>query len=275
MNWSTRASPSLEQRLPNRHVIDLFVRAIENFVWGESYIGDGEEICSFAFSDLRHDGFLSLVYGEGVTDRPSCSDIYIVDRTNEGFELYFTAGGIGAASDVPRSIVDLRNDGTKEVLLDINFAEIPQRCVATWPAIYSWTGNNYTNVSDNFKEFYRARLQTVEKRIASLQAVPDSEGFSLRDKECLEAERASIQRFLGSSDAGLDQALRLAISKERGERECAAELLAFIRSPKGHEALAKLAKDADRTVVKYATNALSRSAAGPAQIAYPEFSTLN
>jgi len=76
------------------------------------------------------------------------------------------------------------------------------------------TGSNYLDVSEHFKGFYRKRLEFLRKTIPTLQPVVGATGYVLRDKECLEAEAAAIERFLsGSSDIGLDQAIRLAVSK--------------------------------------------------------------
>jgi hypothetical protein len=260
-NWSVNASPNLAHNPPSKRVVEAFVGSIEIAVWGESYIGEGEEICSFRFADLRHSGFVSLVYGKGVTDRPSCRDVYIIDRTASGFEMYWGGGDIGAGGDVSGGIMDLRHDGNLELLLGDSLGSIPHRCIANWTVVYAWTGANYTNVSDRFRDFYRERLDDINRIIPALQPVRGANGYARSDKECLEAEAAMIQRFLGiSSDAGMDQALRLATSTDPGELEFAAELLFWIGSPKAREYLAKLASHDDQTAATFAKNALSTSA---------------
>src|SRR5207248_9684888 len=127
---------------------------------GYSSIGEpgGVYVCSFGFADLCHDGFLSLIAGIGVVDRPSCMGIKIVDRGASGFEMYSSGGGIGAGSDVVGNISDLGHDRKLEFLPDSGLGSIPQRCSANWTAVYAWTGTNYTNVSHNFKDLYRQRL---------------------------------------------------------------------------------------------------------------------
>src|SRR2546421_12475939 len=72
-DWSAKASPNLSRNPPSKRIVEAFVRSIEVSVYGLSSIGDregGDEICSYAFADLRHNGFLSLVFGKGVIDRP-------------------------------------------------------------------------------------------------------------------------------------------------------------------------------------------------------------
>lgn len=129
---------------PSKKTVEAFVRAIENSALGESYIGEGTEIC---------DGFLSLVYGEGVTNRLSCRDVYIIDRTASGFEMHWAGGGIDSGSDLSDDIADLNHDGKLEFVLGTSIGSIPQRCTVGWPVVYAWTGANYMDVSEQFKGF--------------------------------------------------------------------------------------------------------------------------
>ena len=130
-DWSVSASPNLASKPPAQQIVESFIRAEQHYFEGESFLGDGEYVCSFRFADLRHNGFLSLAFGIGVTDRPSCSDIYIIDKVPSGFEMYRTAGEVGAGSDIPDAVADLGNDGKFEFLLDKSFASIEEQCRAT------------------------------------------------------------------------------------------------------------------------------------------------
>lgn len=90
----------------------------------------------------------------------------------------------------------------------------------------------------------------------------------------MEAEAAAFKRFLGiSPDAGIDQAVRLATSKDPAEREFAAELLYGIGTAKAREYLAKLATDQDKSVSAQAGRALAGSASKPKS--YPSFTPVN
>ena len=125
----------------------------------------------------------------------------------------------------------------------------------------TWTGKNYTNVSDQFKDFYRERLDTLNQALANLGRAPDAD--SSNDKECLMAEASAIRRFLGlSPDAGIDQALRLAKSPDRTERQFGTELLNQIGGPEARKYLAVLVKDPDYLVASYAKSGLSSSSHG-------------
>ncbi|HYB90622.1 MAG TPA: hypothetical protein VEC38_06220 [Candidatus Binataceae bacterium] len=259
-DWSTTASPNLGRNPPPKKLVENLIRSLELAETGFSIMGDkdGTYVCSFTFADLRHNGMYSLVAGIGVTDRPSCRGITIIDKTSAGFESCGQGGEIGSGSDVAAQIRDLNHDGHLEILLSYGLGSLEQRCAANWTAIYAWTGNGYTNVSDQFKDFYRQRLDLVKRIIPTLGPIPNQEGYALSDKECLEAEASAITRFLGiSADAGLDQAIRLTESKDRLEREFGTILLIQIGTPETRKLLEKLVNDPDYGVAMYAKNGLT------------------
>ncbi len=167
-DWSVKASPNLSVKPPSAKLVDGFLRA---YVHSYSDLYSSAELCSFYFADLRHDGILSLVAGTGVTDRPSCRDVYIIDKTSSGFKIYMNSGAIGASSDVADSIEDLHRDGKLEFILYNSLGSLGNECIATWPVIYAWTGDNYANVSERFREFYRRRMDLLNKRIAAVHPV--------------------------------------------------------------------------------------------------------
>ncbi len=275
-DWLTTSSRNLATDPPAKKVVEEFVRLFEISVRGESYLGDGEDVCSFCFADLRHDGVLSLVYGIGVTNRPSCRDVYIIYRTSFGFEGYWISGGLGAGSNVASHIKDLQKDGKLEFLLDNSAGYIRGECFASWIAVFAWSGRNYTNVSDQFKNFYRQKLDALRQLIPTLQPPTGSGGLSLRSKECLEAQAADIQRFLGvSSNAGIEQALRLASSKNPAERFFAAQILGQIGTPEARPHLERLTEDSDSDVANFAKGALSALSGRPPALAPSEFVRLH
>jgi hypothetical protein len=257
-DWSVLKSPNLAKNPPPQKVVEDFISSFEDREDAALDKEAGVYVCSFQFADLRRDGFLSLVFGVGIKDRPSCRGVTIIDRTKSGFESYGAGGEIDSGSDISEQIRDLHHDGHLEFLLDYGGAEFPQRCAANWTAIYAWTGSNYTNVSSDFKDFYRQRLDSLKKVIPALTPIRNQMGYRDSDKECLEAEAAAIERFLGSSpDAGLDQAMRLAQSEDRLAREFGTVLLINIGGSKAREQLEKLTRDPDYGVWAAAKNGLS------------------
>lgn len=244
---------------PPQAIVESFLSSVQTSVWGDSDLGSGESVCSFRFADLRHDGFLSLVAGIGVTER-SCSNIYIVDKTASSIEIYLSGGANDAGRDVSASITDLRRDGNLEFLLEDELGSIAGQCSAGWTAIYAWTGSNYTNVSDRFKDFYQQRLDSLNKKISALQPfLYQGASYEPPEKECLQAEAAKIQRFLGiSSEARLDQAVHLANSKDWRKRNFGAEILGDIGTPKARRYLETMVKDSDLYIAKATLSVLSK-----------------
>ena len=257
-DWSVSASPNLAKKPPPKKTIEDFFSSFQSPEDASEAEEAGVYVCSFQFADLRHDGFLSLVAGIGIKHRPSCRGMTIIDKTKSGFESYGAGGEIGSGSDVSEQIRDLHHDGHLEILLDYGLAVFEQRCAANWTAIYAWTGSNYTNVSSDFKDFYRQRLDSLKKTIPALTGIADRNGYEDSDKECLEAEAAAIERFLGTSpNAGIERALRLTQSEDRLARQFGTVLLIQIGTPKAREQLEKLSRDPDYGVSTEAKNGLS------------------
>ena len=258
-DWSVKASPNLASNPPHKKIVNSFLRSIM-----DSYEELDGVVCSLRFADLRHDGNLSLVAGTDSSGRMLCSEVFIVDKTASGFEIFRGGFTSGAGTDVASSIQDIRGDGNFEYVADWVLGTIQGQCIADWPVIYAWTGGGYRNVSDRFKDFYRQKLDALSSKIAALPPEGTLEQRSL--KECLMAEAAHIQRFLGiSPDAGLNEIARLANSKDPGERAFAADLLGSIGPPVALKYLEALSKDTDRNVSDSAKYYLSGLSKGPIQ----------
>ena len=256
-NWSLNASPNLAKNSPPRKAVEDFIFSFQSPSDAELSKEAGVYVCSFRFADLRHNGLLSLVFTTGISDRPSCRGLSIIDKTSSGFESFGASGEIG--TDAATAIQDLHHDGHLEILLPYGLATFPQTCAANWTAIYAWTGVNYTNVSDQFRDFYHRRLDQLDRIIPALGPAPDQNGYSLSDKECLEAEASAIKRFLGvSPDAGVEQAIRLSNSKDSLAREFGTVLLIIIGTASAREQLQKLTNDPDWAVRTEAKNGLSK-----------------
>ncbi len=276
LDWSVKASPNLSSHPPSPKELVRFVASIENGVTGDTLLGveGGTYICSFGFADFRQSGNLSLIVGIGVVNRPSCRQIEVIDKTGAGFDLYQSGGSTGSGDDIPSKIKDLKHDGNVEFLLETGLGSLTDRCSAKWTSIYAWERDNYRNVSDRFPQYYRDRLGSL-KKVLSRPSSPDSAGRSTGDMECLEAELGAIQRFLGiSGTAGLDQALRLANSKDTAERDFATQLLGEIGTPEARRSLERLAADSEKAVSEDAKYALSKSAKGPIPVAPDSFQSL-
>ncbi len=133
-------------------------------------------VCEFRFADLRNSGNLSLIITVNPKGRqlPECNELYIFDKTPTGFELYDTDGAYG--DDLPNSLLDINHDGRHELVLwddltgYINWERAPGYgvgCEAKWPLIFAWMGNGYSEVGDQYKDYYRNYLKSLEARLAA------------------------------------------------------------------------------------------------------------
>ena len=246
-DWSVKATPEVAAQQASKEVVERFVRSISALIDDKTGLVAGtQQLRSHKFADLRHDGFVSLVAETGPDSAASCSDshkatfcaVYIVDKTTTGFEVYKTFGSIDGDGTVPLGIQDLRHDGNLQVIVSQAFTSRFGECIATWPAIYAWIGNGYTSVSDRFQDFYRGQLDSLNKMIPSLP--PSGPNYDQRDKECLQAEVAKLQRLLGSPNAGLEAAVALTNSKDQKEVVSGISDLVGIDTPEARQYLDKL-----------------------------------
>ncbi len=239
--WNVSDSPNFATRHPSMKALANFLNPLLESA-GEVFpdIGESENderhnryVCSFTFKDLRHNGLLSLIVDLGVTGRQICGSVRIIDRTTQGFEIHGAGKENDEGSDISGSIKDLRGDGRLEYIEDDGWAQYDSSCWAMFPSIYGWTGRDYTNVSGQFKEFYRQRIESVKRRISAIEPFQyKGQWFYPGEKECLQAELALLERFLViSPEAGLDRAIRLAKSKYQVERYFAAQLLPIFKAP--------------------------------------------
>jgi hypothetical protein len=168
-DWSVKATHNLAANPPSLDAVqDFYDRAT------------GVEmplvkVCEFRFADLRNSGNLSLIAmadpGNG-----ECGLTQIFDRTPTGFDVY--AGG-GYAQDLAHSVLDLNHDGRHQLLLWSDLALYAKwshfhsglSCSAEWPLIFAWTGGTYSNVSDQYKDYYRGYLKSVNVRLAAYSSV--------------------------------------------------------------------------------------------------------
>jgi hypothetical protein len=259
-DWSVTASPNLAADAPSREVVERFMVSIETSTTGFIPTGGTQELSSYKFADLRHDGFLSLV-----AQMASCTDfpnegfcaVYIVDKTSTGFEIYKTIGSIEPGGTVPLGVQDLGHDGNLEVIISQPFTSIFSQCIASWSAIYAWTGGGYRNVSDRFKDFYRGQLDALNKGIPNL---PTGASSDQRDKECLDADVAKIERVLGSPNAGLDTAIAAAQSNDQKKFIFGIYSLIDINTPEAHQYLDTLPNSPNPDIKRVMTQlALARS----------------
>jgi len=153
--------------------------AVEDFTGraiGESEDNPPVNVCEFRFADLRSSGDLSLIVS--VDPGRGCTELYIFDRAPTGFELYHTTTVEVVGHDLANSVLDINHDGGHELVLWADLAPFATGssfdkigCGAQWPLIFIWTGNGYSEVGDQYKDYYRNYLKSVEAQLAAYSSL--------------------------------------------------------------------------------------------------------
>lgn len=169
-DWSVNAAHNLASNPPSLDAVEDFERRSLGASEEEAK-GFGDKVCEFHFADLRSSGNLSLIMTVDGGGTGGCSLFYIFDKTPTGFELYRANGG---AHDLADSVLDINHDGRHELVLwgDLApFATGPRfgklGCEAEWPLIFAWTGNGYSEVGDQYKDYYQSYLKSLQTRLAT------------------------------------------------------------------------------------------------------------
>ena len=245
-NWAVNASPNLATKPPPKAAVRKLMEELESD-FGED--NDQTRICSFRFVDLGHDGNLTLLVSRYDGGRGGCGEVYMVDRTADGFQQHDASTAPYGIDDVNQVLQEI--DGKFYIVLDLDFAEYDgaDRCAAGYMRIYAWDGSNYSNQSalPRFKKFYEHEIATMRKGVAGV------------NPECDKASIAKIQRdLLGAPpNTGLDDAIGLAKSSDPHWREFAGGVLADIGTPEAKSYLRALMNDPDKEVADGAKGAFA------------------
>jgi hypothetical protein len=209
-NWSANASPNLATKPPPKAVVRKLMEQLESD-YGEA--NDQTRICSFRFVDLGHSGNLTLLVSRYDGGRGGCGEVYIVDRTVDGFQQHDLSTSLYGTDDVNQVLQEI--DGKMYIVDEEDFATYaagetsaagsPLQCVAGWTKIYRWDGSDYSDQSaqPRFRQFYEHEIESLKK------------GNTDVNPNCTKASIAKVQRLLGGPpNTGLDEAIELAKSSD-------------------------------------------------------------
>jgi len=166
-DWSVKSPHSLAANPPSNGAVLALLNKVETLPGVDAiYFG----ICSARFADLRHSVNLSLVIS--ASDGRRCY-LSIIDKTSSSFEHY----AFNQAGEV-EAIQDLTGNGNVELVLntappgDLGHAG---PCIPAWPAIFAWTGSDYSDVSNQHKGYYERKLMSLKQQIAAHSAVEEAQ----------------------------------------------------------------------------------------------------
>jgi hypothetical protein len=228
-DWSVK-----QAKILNAKPIGTIWKSLNN-VPGWSDLGpDVGKLCAFQFADLRHSGELSLVVSYDNGGTTDCNMVDVLDKTPAGTKDYaFNDAGLFYFD----SIEDINGDGHQELIVDKVFAAGSQTgpCTVTSPVIYAWNGNGYADVSKKYRKYYEELL-----------SLPDSAASDVNLQDCEKASTAKIERFLGSREAGLSDAIKWAASDDPDTRLFGVAILRDIGTPRAIACLRKMSRDPHR-----------------------------
>jgi hypothetical protein len=247
-DWSVNAKPNLASKPPPNQTIQNFLIKLYASDPGviEQYYAP---LNSFAFADLRESGTLSLVAALAPTGPEGCGETLIVDKVGEKFESAWIHCG-GSPSQI----------SGKTVVVVHEYITHPEggMCITLFPVIYGWNGSAYVDMSKQFPGYYRQVLQDLQHKIAS----PPASTVSYYQKhpfsvDCDKIEADTIEQFLGSPDAGIEDAIRWSHSSDVIDRMAAIGMLTRIGTPRALDYLKAMTSDSDPQVARAAEGNLN------------------
>jgi hypothetical protein len=253
-DWSVNAKPNLTNKPPPNQTIQNFLLKLYASDPGviEQYYAP---LNSFAFADLRQSGTLSLVAALAPTSPEGCGETLIVDKVGEKFESAWIDCG-GSPSQI----------SGKTVVVVHEYITHPEgrMCIALLPVIYGWNGSAYVDMSKQFPGYYRQTLQDLQHEIASPASFISSyqmHHLSLDSASspvgCDKIQADAIERFLGSPDAGIEEAIRWSQSSNVIDRMEAINMFETIRTPRALDYLKAMTSDSDPQVARAAEGNLN------------------
>jgi hypothetical protein len=253
-DWSVSAKPNLAAKPPPKHVIQAFLTKLYPR-WAGLY--KPSEYDSFAFADLRQSGTLSLVAALAPGGPGGCGSTVIADKEGQKFDWAWIQC-TGSPIEISGKPVVLVSEESRYP------GDAPVACVTEFPVIYGWNGSAYEDMSTKFPGYYRKALQHLQDEIANPSAnlSPYQKRHLSLDSPaspvgCDRIEADAIERFLGSPDAGIEDAIRWSQSSNKVDRMVATSLLAGIGTPRALDYLKAMTEDSDPDVARSAEYGLT------------------
>lgn len=160
-DWSVNSPHSLALNPPSPDRVCGFMDT--------AYGGFIGHICDFRFADLRHSGNLSLIVSNDGGGTADCNYTTIFDKTPAGFEMCDLDRYPEVYFSKDDGVEDINQDGNSELVvwtwIGLPTSEMGEEC--SWPRIFAWTGNGYSEVTAHYKNFYEKFLNSLQQQLAT------------------------------------------------------------------------------------------------------------
>lgn len=193
---------------------NAFIRAVIN-AQPESATEDWT-VCSAVFARLADDGSPALLASMDVNGRYFCNYLFVITR--RGNAVMGQGLSVWMVTDVHDVLIDLRNDGKLELAVPTVASDYEgTRCMATWTRILTLDHGKLVDRSADFKGFYRAQLDQIEREMPAARTRDQKDGTD--GTACLQVSAIRIEGSLGlSQQTGKEAALRWLSSDYEGLR---------------------------------------------------------
>jgi hypothetical protein len=173
-DWSVSSPKSLAVNPPTDDMGDAVLALVKKLdpETTENYL----DLCpsdAWKFVDLHHSGTFSLVVG--LSDGRFCGENLIIDKAASGFREYDLSPLSSSHFSGPQ-VEDLSGKGDFVVIEWRDFTEFngmnTRPCIADFPVVFAWTGDGYTDVSNQHKQYYEHQLASLKAQIDAAEAPP-------------------------------------------------------------------------------------------------------
>jgi hypothetical protein len=128
---------------------------------------------AWKFVDLHHSGTFSLVVG--LSDGRFYGENLIIDKAASGFREYDLSSPSSSHFSGPQ-VEDLSGKGDLVVIEFTDFTDFngmnTSPCIADFPVIFAWTGDGYTDVSNQHKQYYEQQLASLKAQVDGAETPP-------------------------------------------------------------------------------------------------------
>ncbi len=195
VRWTAQNMDALKQIFSDKAGVEVFIRQMYGDVEVEPNVGD------YTVIDLNGDGDVELVATLDFSGRAFYTTLMVVHQVNERFKSCEVSSGGANIGDLKSRIVDLRHNGTKQILVPRLLS--PYAGASPTPVVtdvYKWSRNGCQRANAEFKDYYsNTVLPRLTAALIALSQGPNSASpatvAKLKDK--YQKEIDEVQKIIG------------------------------------------------------------------------------